>query len=199
MSEERKEKESEISDVKEEKEEQEKTSEDPMEDGKKNEKKCKKEIADLRKAAAELKEKVVGLEKSAADSADKYLRLAAEYKNFRERSTKEKEGIYADAYADALKSILPVIDNLELAVEHGSSDPTKIVEGVQMTLKQFKDTLNKLGVEMIPTEKFDPNLHNAVMHVEDENAGEGTILEVFQKGYKKGDKVIRYAMVKVAN
>ncbi len=128
---------------------------------------------------------------------DKYLRMMAEYDNFRKRSAKEKEGVYADAYADCIANILPILDNLERA---GKSDNFEAVrKGLEMTAKAFADALEKMGVTEIPTETFDPNLHNAVMHVEDEALGEGAITEVFQKGYAKGDKVIRYAMVKVAN
>lgn len=160
------------------------------ESDKKSEKKYKKECMELR-------DKLAGAEKSLAENADKYLRLFAEYDNFRKRSAKEKEGIYADAYTDALKAILPVIDNLERALQFSEGD--KVVEGVKMTLNQFSAALEKMGVEEIPTETFDPNVHNAVMHIEDESCGEGQIVEVFQKGYRKGDKVIRFAMVKVAN
>ena len=130
---------------------------------------------------------------------DKYLRLAAEYDNFRRRSAKEREGIYADAYAEAMKAIMPVIDNLERAAMY--SDAEKVRAGLELTFKSFADTLDKLGIVAFGEagETFDPNLHNAVMHIEDEEKGEGEIVEVFQKGYKRGDKVIRYAMVKVAN
>ena len=152
--------------------------------------KCKKELKRLEEENGKLKEEL-------ADSTDKYLRLAAEYDNFRKRSAREREGIYADAYADCITAILPVIDNLERALQYSEGD--KVVEGVRMTLNQFIEILSKLGVEVIPTETFDPMLHNAVMHVEDDAYGENAIVEVFQKGYKKGDKVIRYAMVKVAN
>lgn len=163
----------------------------------KGDKKCKKEIAELKKELSSLKEKSEKLEKQLADQNDKYLRTIAEYDNFRKRSAKEKEGIYADAYSDVIAAILPVIDNLERAVSF--SDGGQTAEGVKMTLTQFAQTLEKLGVEVIPTEKFDPNLHNAVMHIEDDSYGEGEIVEIFQKGYRKGDKIIRYAMVKVAN
>ena len=130
---------------------------------------------------------------------DKYLRLAAEYDNFRRRSAKEREGIYADAYAEAMSAIMPVIDNLERAAIY--NDAEKVRAGLELTFKSFADTLDKLGIVAYGEagETFDPNLHNAVMHVEDEEKGEGEIVEVFQKGYKRGDKVIRYAMVKVAN
>ena len=130
---------------------------------------------------------------------DKYLRLAAEYDNFRRRSAKEREGIYGDAYADAMAAIMPVIDNLERAAMY--SDAEKVRAGLELTFKSFSDTLDKLGIVAFGEagETFDPNLHNAVMHIEDEEKGEGESVEVFQKGYKRGDKVIRYAMVKVAN
>ena len=130
---------------------------------------------------------------------DKYLRLAAEYDNFRRRSAKEREGIYADAYAEAMSAIMPVIDNLERAAMY--NDAEKVRTGLELTFKSFADTLDKLGIVAYGEagETFDPNLHNAVMHVEDEEKGEGEIVEVFQKGYIRGEKVIRYAMVKVAN
>ena len=153
-------------------------------------KKSKKEIADL-------KEKLAATENELAEQKDKYLRLMAEYDNFRRRSQKEKEGIYTDAYGEALKALLPVADNLELAVRYSEGD--KVVEGVKMVLNQLHDALTKMGIEEIETKTFDPNVHNAVMHTEDDAYGEGEIVEVFQKGYRKGDKIIRYAMVKVAN
>lgn len=130
---------------------------------------------------------------------DKLLRLNAEYDNYRKRTAKEKEGIYTDACEDVLKNMFPVLDNLERAATvNGSAEDIK--KGIEMTIRQFKDGLQKLLVEEIPTtEGFDPNLHNAVMHVEDPNFGEKAIAEVFQKGYKKGDKVLRHSMVKVAN
>lgn len=156
----------------------------------KGSKKAKKEVA-------ELKEKLAAAENEIAEQKDKYLRLMAEYENFRRRSQKEKEGIYSDAYAEALKALLPVADNLELAVRYSEGD--KVIEGVKMVLSQLSDALTKMGIEVIETKTFDPNVHNAVMHVEDEGYGEGEIVEVFQKGYRKGDKIIRYAMVKVAN
>ncbi len=150
-----------------------------------------------KKEALELKEKLTATENELAEQKDKYLRLLAEYDNFRRRSQKEKEGIYSDAYGEALKALLPVADNLELAVRYSEGD--KVVEGVKMVLNQLHDALTKMGIEEIETKTFDPNVHNAVMHVEDDAFGEGEIVEVFQKGYRKGDKIIRYAMVKVAN
>ena len=130
---------------------------------------------------------------------DKYLHVVAEYDNFRKRAQKEREGVYADAYADALGELLPIADNLERAMTY--TDGEKVIEGVAMTLKQLDMSLEKLGIEAFGAvgETFDPAIHNAVMHVEDENLGDNEIADVFQKGYRKGDRVIRFAMVKVAN
>ena len=143
-------------------------------------------------------QKQVEAAKAEAEAAnDKYLRMMAEYDNFRKRSAKEKEGVYADAYADCIAGILPILDNLERAAAFDQLEGLK--KGLEMTAKAFADALEKMGITEIETKVFDPNLHNAVMHVEDESLGESEIVEVFQKGYAKGDKVIRYAMVKVAN
>ena len=135
-----------------------------------------------------------------AAAEDKYLRLAAEYDNFRKRSAKEKESAWTDSKASTAAAFLPVYDNLERALKAPCSDEA-FLKGVEMTMNQLKEVLTKLGIEEIPAlnEKFDPNFHNAVMHVADENAEENTIVEVFQAGFKTGDKVIRFAMVKVAN
>ncbi len=157
----------------------------------------KQKESKLKKENRELSEKVAALEASLSESQDKYMRLAAEYDNFRKRTAKEKEGIFADAYGECITEILPVVDNLERALVYSEGD--KVVEGVRMTMNQFTEILKKLGIEEIPTEVFDPMWHNAVMHEENEELGEGVITAVFQKGYKKGDRVIRYAMVKVAN
>lgn len=166
-------------------------------DSEKDGSKKKKEEKKLKKENAELCERVASLEKENKELGDKYMRLMAEYDNFRKRSQKEKEGIYSDAYSDALTSILPVADNLERALKF--SDGASVTDGVKMTLSQLKSSLEKMGISEIETKVFDPKLHNAVMHIEDEAYGEGEIVEVFQKGYIKGDKVIRFAMVKVAN
>lgn len=166
------------------------TAEEKKADDVKGSKKAKKENA-------ELKEKLAAAETELAEQKDKYLRLLAEYDNFRRRSQKEKESIYSDAYGEALKALLPVADNLELAARYDQGD--KVMEGVKMVLNQLHDALTKMGIEEIETETFDPNVHNAVMHVEDDAYGEGAVVEVFQKGYRKGDKIIRHAMVKVAN
>lgn len=130
---------------------------------------------------------------------DRLSRITAEYDNFRKRTAKEKEGIYTDACEDILKVILPVLDNLEraMAVEGNVEDLKK---GIEMTVKQFNNAFESLNVEEISTEgEFDPHLHNAVMHIDDEQYGKNQVVEVFQKGYKRGDKVLRYSMVKVAN
>ena len=157
---------------------------------KKKAKKLEAQIADLQKQ--------VEAAKAEAEAAnDKYMRMMAEYDNFRKRSANEKEGVYADAYSDCIAGILPILDNLERAAAFDQLDGLK--KGLEMTAKAFEDALEKMGITEIETKVFDPNLHNAVMHVEDETLGESEIVEVFQKGYCKGDKVIRCAMVKVAN
>ena len=138
--------------------------------------------------------------KMVSDASDKYLRLAAEYDNYRKRTTKEKENTYADAKADTAKEFLGVLDNLERGLaQFDEGDPHR--QGMELICRQFLAVLEKLGVTRIEAqgEPFDPNLHNAVMHVEDENAGENTVVEVLQQGYQLGDKILRFAMVKVAN
>lgn len=140
------------------------------------------------------------LKDQAAHQEDKYLRLAAEYDNYRRRTTKEKESIWNDAKADAASAFLPVYDNLERALKQETADEA-YKKGVEMTMTQLRSVLEKLGITEIPAlgQPFDPTLHNAVMHVEDESLGENTVAEVFQDGFKLGDKVIRFSMVKVAN
>ena len=130
---------------------------------------------------------------------DRLLRQTAEYDNFRKRTAKEKEGIYTDACVDVLKEILPVADNLERAIlAEGNFDDLK--KGIEMTIKGLETAFEKLGVEEIDASKeFDPNLHQAVMHIEDENFEKNQVAEVFMKGYKRGEKVIRHSVVKVAN
>ena len=130
---------------------------------------------------------------------DKYMRMLAEYDNYRKRTQKEREGTYTDAVCDTVKEILPVFDNLERAAAVG--DPAKIAEGLALTVKQAAACLAKLKIEETAAVggKFDPNLHNAVMHVEDDEHGDGEIVEVYQRGYRRGDKTVRDAMVKVAN
>ena len=151
------------------------------------------------KKTRELEIKITELEAAVAERDDKYLRLAAEYDNFRRRSQKERESVYSDAYSDAINALLPVLDNLGRAV--GCEDPKALSEGLTLILKSFDEGLQKLGVEEIKAqgETFDPDRHYAVLHVEDESYGENEVVEVLQKGYTRGDKVIRYAVVKVAN
>ena len=131
---------------------------------------------------------------------DKYLRICAEYDNFRKRSQKEKEALYTDVKAETLKSFLPVYDNLLRALAQPTEDAA-YAKGVEMIMAHFNTTKEKKGVEKIESlgQTFDPAYHNAVMHVDDEEKGENEIVEVFQEGFKAGDKVIRFAMVKVAN
>ena len=136
-------------------------------------------------------------EKKCLETNDKYLRVMAEYDNFRKRTAKERDGIYAEAYSDAVKQLLPVIDNIERSVTFVSDEETK--KGLNMIITQMTEALNKMGVTVIETKEFDPNVHNAVMHVEDDSLGENVVAEVFMKGYIRGDKVLRHSMVKVAN
>ena len=157
---------------------------------KKKVKKAEAELAALRKDLEAQTEKCKEFE-------DRYLRMMAEYDNFRKRSAKEKDGVYADAYADCIANLLPILDNLERAEKCDNLEGLK--KGLEMTAKAFDDALSKMGITEIETKTFDPNLHNAVMHVDDETVGENEIVEVFMKGYAKGDKVLRYSMVKVAN
>lgn len=146
-----------------------------------------------------LKEENKRLTNELATIKDRLARVSSEYDNFRKRTIKEKEGIYTDACSDVLKNIFPTLDSLEKAVAV-EGNPEDIKKGIEMTIKLFQNSLEKLQVEEISTtEGFDPNFHNAVMHVEDESFGKNEIVEVFQKGYKRGDKVLRYSTVKVVN
>lgn len=156
-------------------------------------------VEDLKSENRKLNDENSKLQNELGTMKDRLMRSSAEYENYRKRTIKEKEGIYTDACEDVLKNIFSVLDNLErAAATEGSVDDLK--KGIEMTLRQFKDALSKLQVEEIPADgEFDPNLHNAVMHVEDDNYGKNVIVEVFQKGYRKANKVLRYSMVKVAN
>ena len=131
---------------------------------------------------------------------DAYLRLAAEYANFRKRTTAEKDAAYSNGKADAIEKLLPVYDNLSRAMAQETADAA-FKKGVEMTMNELVKIFSGLGVEIFgnPGDAFDPNLHNAVMHIDDENLAENTVSMVFQKGFKLGDKVIRFAMVQVAN
>lgn len=159
---------------------------------KKGEKKAKAE-------QVKLKEELEALKAALEEEKKSRLYLAAEYDNFRRRSQKEKEGIYSDAIADAIKEILPLFDNLERAGQYSDSD--KVAEGLALIAKMSDEVLAKLGVERFGKagEQFDANLHNAVMHEDNDALGENEITDVYQVGYRRGDKIIRFAMVKVAN
>ena len=165
------------------------------EETKKEKKKSKKNDSEIAELKAALEEK----EKEVAELNEKYLRLYAEYDNFRRRSAKERENIYFDAKSDTLKNVLPILDNMERATAFSEAD--KILEGMNLILKSFNENFAKMDVKEIEAlgKTFDPNVHYAVMHIEDESYGESEVVEVLQKGYICGDKVIRYAMVKVAN
>ena len=141
------------------------------------------------------------LEDQLADMKKQLAYTAAEYANFRARSAKEKEATYSNAKGNVVSEILPVIDNLERALSQESEDFEALKKGVLMTMDQLGAALTKLGVEAYGEsgDSFDPNFHNAVMHIEDEQFGDSVIVEVFQKGYKINDRVIRPAMVKTAN
>lgn len=149
-------------------------------------------------------EKIKELEEKLSESDDKYKRLYAEFDNYQKRTAKEKDARYADAVIDTVEAFLEVSDNLEraMAVEVESEDAKKVLEGVALVKKQMNDTLSKLNVTEIKAvgEEFDPNLHNAVMHIEDESITENTVVEEFLKGYiYKNERVVRHSMVKVAN
>lgn len=150
--------------------------------------------------AVEVEEKSP-IETELEDVKDQLLRVRAEYANFRTRSAKEKEQTYSNAKGNVIGEILPVIDNLERAIGQESEDYEALKKGVEMTLTGLMATLEKLGVEVFGEvgEQFDPNYHNAVMHIEDDSFEENVITDVFQKGYKINDRVIRPAMVKTAN
>lgn len=177
------------------------TEETPVAEGTSAEEKTKKKN-DTKKQKAELEALTKELEEAKAKLAegdDKYLRLLAEYDNFRRRSKEEKDAVYANAVADTVTELLPLFDNLELATKYtGTGDAAK---GVEMILASAPELFAKIGVTAFGEagDTFDPNIHNAVMHEENEEYGEGVITDVFQKGYRLGDKIIRFAMVKVAN
>lgn len=154
-------------------------------------------VAELENAKKELEETKKALE----ESNTKYLTMLAEYDNFRKRSAMEKERTYTDARTDTLSQILPMIDNLERAAAYSDGNAETVAKGLEMTLRSFAELMEKLGIKEIEAmgKTFDPEVHNAVFHVDDESYGEQEIVEVLQKGYLIGDKVLRYAMVKVAN
>ncbi len=159
----------------------------------KKEKKSKKSD----KSAEELKK----LQKDYENLNDRYMRTLAEYDNFRKRTQKDLDARVSNTKVDLMKKILPVVDNFERAASNSNEDFETYKKGIEMTVNQFLEIISALGVESFGEkgETFDPNIHNGVMHVEDENAGENEIVDVFMKGYKLGDKIIRPATVKVAN
>ncbi|NLL05139.1 MAG: nucleotide exchange factor GrpE [Clostridiaceae bacterium] len=166
---------------------------------------CEKEQSDTpcSKEVEEIKAKLEEKSKQCEDYFDKLQRTAAEFDNFKKRTVKEKEALYSDATSEVVAAFLPVVDNLERAIEAANKDvnANSLKEGVELVYRQMKDVLQKLNVEVIEAvgNEFDPNLHNAVSHVDDEQYGNNIIIEEFQKGYMLKDKVIRYSMVKVAN
>ena len=174
---------------------------EPEKESEKDTKSDKKKNKKLEKELEELKKQLEERDEALKEANNKYLTMLAEYDNFRRRSAKEKESTYSDAYTDALSQILPVIDNLERAAAYSDGNAENVAKGLEMTLRSFVEVLEKMGVKEIEAigKTFDPNLHNAVMHTEDESLGEQEICEVLQKGYIRGEKVLRYAMVKVAN
>ena len=169
---------------------------------KKTEEKEKQKTAEevVDKTTEETAEEVNEFEQKWQDVNEKYLRTLAEYDNYRKRTIKEKESIYPEAKATVVEKFLPLMDNFQRAID-SAENKDAFYEGVVMLKKQMDEVFSSLGVEEIKAvgEAFNPELHNAVMHVEDEEAGENTILEEFQKGYKIGERVIRHSMVKVAN
>ena len=174
------------------------TDEETVDSQKTEEPKKKKSEGKKKPSCDELLEKIKELEEEIKEKDDKYLRMAAEYDNFRRRSREEREAAYGSAMADTVAELLPIIDNLERAA---GFEGDKVAEGLKMISASVGTVLEKLGVETfgVPGDTFDPNLHNAVMHEESDEYGDGEIIEVFQKGYKKGNRIIRFAMVKSAN
>lgn len=163
-----------------------------------------KEETSKKETAEEAEEPQENFEEKLKEQTEKYMRLYAEFDNFQKRSQREKDARYADAVIDAVAAILPVGDNIERALqtEVTSEDAVKLKEGVEMIKKQFNEVLDKLGVTEIAAlgEQFDPNVHNAIMHIEDKTTDDNTVVEEFMRGYKyKDGRVVRHSMVKVAN
>ena len=168
----------------------------------------KEKVQDTNQTTEQVDEKVSELEQNIqkkdeeiASLNDKYMRLVAEYDNYKKRTIKEKEALYTSSVCDIVKELLPVMDNLERAMNSFEDKESEHYKGFEMVLRQTSDIFTKIGVEEIKAEgeTFNPDLHNAVMHIDDENFGENVVAEQFQKGYTYKDKVIRYSMVKVAN
>lgn len=180
------------------------TNEEIIEEKEETKKKAsKKKESKPSKEVTELKELLDGKINELSEANDKYLRLLAEYDNFKKRTAKEKEAIYTDSVGETVTALLPIIDNFERAIaSFGEEDKqSEFYKGVEMIYNQTIDAFTKLGVSEIKAlgEEFNPEFHNAVMHIEDETVADNTIVEQFQKGYIYRDKVIRYSMVKVAN
>lgn len=177
----------------------EETASEEVKEEKQPDKKEKKEKKD--KKADKAEKALEDLKKELESQKNNYLRLAAEYDNYRKRTTNEKAGIYADATAKAVSEILTVADSLEMAVKAAENAPEEFKKGIELVAAQMQNALAKLNVEKFGEvgEEFNPELHNAVSKVEDESLGENVIAQVFQSGYKTGDKIIRHAMVQVAN
>lgn len=148
-----------------------------------------------------LEEKLEKSEQALKETYDKYLRQVAEFDNYRKRTTAEKSAMYSNGVRDTVEKLLPVIDNFERAVNMAEDKESSVYKGTEMILKQFIEILTSLGVSEIAAEgePFDPNIHFAVAHIEDESCDDNVVVEVLQKGYKLGDKIIRPSMVKVAN
>lgn len=175
---------------------------EPKAEAPKDEKKPKKKKEKTYTLTREQMEKAELAAKQLASVTDQFTRLTAEYDNYRKRTAKEKEGIYANAKIDTIKGMLPVYDNLERGLaQFGAEDDDPHKKGLEMIFNQYKEALTKLGVTPIDCvgKEFDPERHNAVMHIEDESCGENTVVEVLQQGFMLGDKVLRFAIVKVAN
>lgn len=171
--------------------------EETVEEKPEKEKKADKKKSKKDKSA----EKINELEKALEEEKDKRMRLAAEYDNYRKRTSAEKLGIYDDATAKTVEELLPVADSLTMAMQNLEGAPEEFKKGIELVANQLKTSLEKLNVKAFceAGDDFDPNLHNAVAKIESEEFGENKVSAVFQKGYKKGDKIIRHAMVQVAN
>ena len=178
--------------------------------GKKDPNKTENPDAEIEMNEADVKEETkpqqqedpcAALEKELAAAKEAHIRTLAEYDNYRKRTTREKEALYGDAKAAALSELLPVLDNFERALGTQDADAESLKKGMEMIFAGFQETLKKLGVESFGEkgDKFDPNIHNAVMHLEDDAFGENEIAAVFSKGYKLGERILRPAMVQVAN
>jgi len=173
------------------------TAQDAEKAEKKPRKKKEKGITFTREQVEQMELAVKQLE----STKDQFTRLSAEYDNYRKRTTKEKDNIYQDAKADTVKAFLDVYDNLERAVATGGDEESPHKKGLEMIFQQYKTILEKLGVTEIEAkgQTFDPETMNAVMHIDDENLGENEVAQVFQAGFRMGDKIVRYAIVQVAN